>query len=709
MLVNNQLTLSDGQTVVLSSNNLEATEPGVSDSGLTFTVGNVENGYFALVPVSGADVQLINTFTQQTVNAGQVEFTHLGNEHAPGYAVTVSDGNRTSPPSQAMINFSGAPVVTQNTVLIQPGQTVTLTPANLNVTVNDGSTPDQVVLQVSDVQHAILTSTQTGTDVSNFTLGDVQAGYIQLTQDGSLVAPSYTVAATSPGSGITSAPSTVDIQFSSQGIPAPRLLNNYLLVIEGATTTLTSQNVAALQGNQSVTDSALFYVSDVSHGYFSLNQDPDVWIPFFSQQQLQNLSVQFTHDGSKIVPGYRTAVEAGGLQSPSLAAAIFFRTVNQPPVLAKSLPGQTIQAGQPFSYTILPGTFIDPQGEPVTLSVGRFNSTLPLPAWLAFDTGINRLSGVPDTSGSLDIGVTARDPEGLVSAPADFILTIASQLAASNGVSLEKTVASAVASGLVGLFFLGLQIYLKRAANKKLAHALGDGSDPFDLNVVRPVAKEIARQVKVTGCMNHTTNSEMVHFKAAVRTLLTELDQRGVDLRFTEMTEIRRDGLINEIAVQTRLRLAPKGYCTSLMKFFKAQTTPEAIRLAAADIAANVVKSLTGRNVSVLKPQGQQSVVELSAEPPRDSNSIAIPALELKRLEEDQEGLQGRESKEEVTLVEDDVLSSSRSPLAVVRAESGASQDILLRRRSSDSRIFTNKQRSPAQSDNSSISLESPR
>ena len=224
-------------------------------------------------------------------------------------------------------------------------------------------------------------------------------------------------------------------------------------------------------------------------------------------------------------------------------------------------------------------------------------------------------------------------------------------------------------SGTIGVLFAVVQICLKRAANQKLRHALGDGQDAYDVKVVRPVAKEIARRLKVTGFMNYTTNTEMAHYKAAVRTLLTELDHRGVDLRFTDMSEIRRDGLINEIAVQTRLRLAPGGRCTSFMKFFKAETTPEAIRQVAAEIADNVVKALSGRNVSLLKPQEQKLVAESSIAPPRDSNSIAFPELELQRLDQEGEMIQEADSKEDVVLMNDEALSSSAASIKESQGE----------------------------------------
>ena len=137
-----------------------------------------------------------------------------------------------------------------------------------------------------------------------------------------------------------------------------------------------------------------------------------------------------------------------------------------------------------------------------------------------------------------------------------------------------------------------LQICLKRAANQKLRHALGDDQDAYDVQVVCPVAKEIARRLKITGFMNYTTNTHMIHFKAAVRTLLSALNQRGVNLELAEMKDVQRDTLINTIARETQRYFIPKPHCcTNTLAFFKAQLTPRQLEEAAPTIAEVVAKA----------------------------------------------------------------------------------------------------------------------
>ena len=106
--------------------------------------------------------------------------------------MVVSDGVQFTSPSAASIHFLGAPVITQQPLNMSLGRAVTLTSALLNVTVTDGSTPSQILLSMSDLQHARINNLTNGS-FTNFTLAHLQTNPIQLTQDGSATTPSYTL------------------------------------------------------------------------------------------------------------------------------------------------------------------------------------------------------------------------------------------------------------------------------------------------------------------------------------------------------------------------------------------------------------------------------------------------------------------------------------------------------------------------------------
>ncbi len=77
---------------------------------------------------------------------------------------------------------------------------------------------------------------------------------------------------------------------------------------------------------------------------------------------------------------------------------------NQGPVLSAIIPPQTATTGSPWSFTLPPGLFTDPDNDALTLSVTG-------PSWLSFD-GVGTLTANPTQSGSWGIQVTASDGHG---------------------------------------------------------------------------------------------------------------------------------------------------------------------------------------------------------------------------------------------------------------------------------------------------------
>ena len=109
----------------------------------------------------------------------------------------------------------------------------------------------------------------------------------------------------------SSAPDQVLTYFSNQGVYAPQLVNNYLLVTQGKATVLTHQYLSAIQPNgPALGNNTMFYMSNIEYGHFSFIHQPQTWITSFSQQQLWDSQVQFVQDGSPVAPGYQTAVQA---------------------------------------------------------------------------------------------------------------------------------------------------------------------------------------------------------------------------------------------------------------------------------------------------------------------------------------------------------------------------------------------------------------
>ena len=587
-LLQNSLTLSNGEMVILSSMNLQASETNFNISQLIFTVNNVQQGNFYRLP---ANVTAY-TFPQSYIQQGRIQFRHAGTNIAPSYSVIVSDDIQNTLPAGATINFQGAPTVQINPFnMTQSGSTI-LGPQLITITTGTVA-PNLITLQLSNLQHVTFTNTQTGLPVTSFTYADLQAGIIQLQQDGSPNAPSFTITASVPP-GISSSPVTPTISFSAQGILAPRLINNYLIIAEGQTATLAPLEMYALQGQIEVPDTATFYVNNIQYGYFSLSTTPNVHVSFFTEGQLKQGLVQFTQDGSSNIPSYQLSVAADGLQSASLPAGVFFSPITRPPRLTQAFPDQTVTVGKPFSFAIV-NNFVDPQGESVTLSPQGMNKTL-LPQWLSYNSINQRFSGTAPNPGITDVEIVGTNVDEL-SAESDFVINATPNTTTSLSY-LQKTIISAAVSGGVGLSFYLFKLALKRAADRKLLDSLKQNKDEFDVNVVRPIAEAISKRVKITGFSGISENT-LDEFKGAVRTLIAELEARDVEIHLENLEPSKRDALINEIATQTKLYLKHKrSYGKALCSFFAAEASPEDIRKAAPEIAQKIVDVIEHRQSS---------------------------------------------------------------------------------------------------------------
>ncbi|WFP52110.1 cadherin domain-containing protein [Methylomonas sp. EFPC3] len=101
VLTSASLTLNEGQTVTLTAANFGVTDP--DNSSFTYTLSSISGGYFQLTTNPGVAV---TSFTTAQLGAGQVQFVDDGNEVAPSFSVTVSDGSANSNTLAATVNYT---------------------------------------------------------------------------------------------------------------------------------------------------------------------------------------------------------------------------------------------------------------------------------------------------------------------------------------------------------------------------------------------------------------------------------------------------------------------------------------------------------------------------------------------------------------------------------------------------------------------------
>lgn len=88
---------------------------------------------------------------------------------------------------------------------------------------------------------------------------------------------------------------------------------------------------------------------------------------------------------------------------------------NRPPVVANSIPAQTINSGSALNFVFAANTFTDPDPGDVLSYSAKLANGSSLPAWLTFNPTTRSFTGIPSTGnvGILGITVTASDQAGL--------------------------------------------------------------------------------------------------------------------------------------------------------------------------------------------------------------------------------------------------------------------------------------------------------
>lgn len=99
LLLQNSIRINQGETLLITADQLSAIDLDTANSGLLFTVSNVSHAEFRLNGMATTQ------FTQQDIIDGRVELVHDNSKQAPGFTVSVSDGINSTLPVTAQIQF----------------------------------------------------------------------------------------------------------------------------------------------------------------------------------------------------------------------------------------------------------------------------------------------------------------------------------------------------------------------------------------------------------------------------------------------------------------------------------------------------------------------------------------------------------------------------------------------------------------------------
>ena len=407
VLANNQLTITEGNTVILSSANFSASDVDNPDPSLTFTASSVVGGQFELRAAPGA---AITSFTQLQITNGDVVFVDNGDEFAPSYDVAVDDGSLSEGPTAATVTFTGdndAPLLANNQLMITEGNTVILSSANFSASDVDNPDPSLTFTVSSVVSGQFELGVAPGVVTTSFTQLQITNGDVVFVDNGDEFAPSYDV--TVGDGSLSDGPTAATITFTGDN-DAPALANNQLTITEGNTVILSGANFSASDVDDS-DPSLTFTVSSVVGGQFELGASPGVAITSFTQAQLDAAEIIFVDDGDELAPSYDVSVGDGSLVDGPYAATINFTNINDAPVGADD--AYVISQTETLDGDGLLLNDMDVDGDPLTATLDTLptNGTVILnPDGSFMYSPDTTFSGTDSFTYILSDGMTTSDP-----------------------------------------------------------------------------------------------------------------------------------------------------------------------------------------------------------------------------------------------------------------------------------------------------------
>jgi hypothetical protein len=466
------------------------------------------------------------------------------------------------------------------------------------------------------------------TPITFFSQQNITDGQVQFRADDSISIPQYNISVILGGQTQGSPiPCNVTYYYS------PALINNNVVINQGQTILLTQNNFFVTDNNPNVLlQNLIFDFSSVQHGFFSFTTSPQTTVTQVTQQNITSGVIQFTHDNSLIPPSYfLTVTDQYGARCKSVAGVVDF-DIN-PVIVTNQLQIAQFQKII-FSSNALEATHQGIKKENLLFTIAhlaygyfyylndsdvfitQFYQKNITDSIVVFEQTGEKL---PRYQVSVSDGRTSSAYEQakitfyLPPTPAPTIISTPNSKTSFDDFLMKSLISGAI-SGVIGLGFLAVKIYLSHKAQKKLNQITeekeGVGKDlaEYRHNVIRPVARTIFERVKLSSCLDYISDETMTDYLSAIETLVSTLSRRGVLDSFDTLSVPQQHQIIHEVAKQTKQVLVPTVACCSsenFFRFFRPDITPDDIEKNVGKIVDCVVAAL---HESVMIEDGAQKL-----------------------------------------------------------------------------------------------------
>lgn len=352
--VNTGASVAETGTVVISNSMLRASDPDDSAANLTYTVtrlpghGRLRNGVTTL---------LINgRVLQSDIDAGRLAYINAGDEaDTDSFAFRVRDAAGLETAEQTFAITIGAandsPVVAQNSgATVAEAGSFVFSAALLRAEDPDHAV-DTLVFSLRSVPTAgsLLLNSQALAVGGTFAQSDIDGGLLVYQNNGAeLSHDSLSFVVTDPLNA-TSVVTTFSITVTAVNDP-PTLVNNGIILDEGATSTVTTAQLSATDPDGTAATLVFTLLQAPVHGVLALGAAPLAAGGTFTQSALASGALNYTHDGGETSAdsfGFRVRDDLNA-QTADSTFMITITPINDAPVVT-AIGNQTIVTGATFT------------------------------------------------------------------------------------------------------------------------------------------------------------------------------------------------------------------------------------------------------------------------------------------------------------------------------------------------------------------------
>lgn len=343
LVTNTGITLFEGSYAYILWNNLSTADPDTSNQNITYTITSLPSN--GILYKNGVALGLNGTFTQDDINGRFVAYVHNGTSTPTtvSFGFSVSDGI-AAPIAGQTFNFTITPVndpptlITNTGIPLNEGESATIKTAQLEIyDPDDPATGITYHVDSGDsaLTHGTLFLNGVALSVGDtFTQADINNELITYTHDGSeTTSDSFVFHISESSADVTISGQTFTFTIVPVNDTPAVNFNTGLTLDEGASATITSTQLDFNDPDNPDTSITYTITSVASNGTLFKNGVALVLNSTFTQADINNNLVTYTHDGSDTTGaffGFSVSDGVGGL-NPDQSFHFTINPVNDPP------------------------------------------------------------------------------------------------------------------------------------------------------------------------------------------------------------------------------------------------------------------------------------------------------------------------------------------------------------------------------------------